>query len=293
MSERKLKVALSGASGMLGRSLLRESDVDWLPLPASTELDIRDRSGVRLWMTDARPDVVLHTAAMTAVDRCESAMDLAFEVNRDGTQAIVDACAEVGARCVYVSTDYVFNGSGNKPWQPQSPTEPINVYGASKLAGEHAVHSLGEYGVIARVSWLFGPGGPSFLHTMAKLGAGCRGTGKPLRVVDDQFGAPTSTRVLAPALVALAMSRASGVYHLAPRGFTSWYEFALLIFELLGYADVVVEPCDTREFPRPAPRPANSRLDSNAFNQLGLFDMGSWDNGVRDFIMNYREELNQ
>ncbi len=287
----KLKIALSGASGMLGRSLLALGGVDWLPMPSSKELDISDRSSVLGWMAEARPEVVLHTAAMTAVDQCQSDVDLAYRVNRDGTQNIADACSEVGARCLYVSTDYVFNGTGTAPWRSESPTDPINVYGASKLAGEQAIRSLGDHGVIARVSWLFGPGGPSFLHAMARLGATRRGTREPLKVVNDQFGAPTSTLVLAPALLALATSRASGVLHMAPDGVTSWYEFALLIFEALGYTDIEVEPCSSDEFPRPAPRPRNSRLDTTTFKELRLLDMGNWTDGVRDFILRHREEL--
>ena len=185
---------------MLGRSIARLSGTAWQPLPSSASLDIRNREEVLGWFKIHQPDVVLHVAAMTAVDACETNPELAFAVNRDGTRHIAEAANEVGARIVYVSTDYVFDGGGERPWKPEDPVSPLNVYGSSKQAGEDEIRNALENHAIARVSWLYGPGGPSFFHTMARLGARRNGGTEPLRVVSNQIGAPTNTEVLAGAL---------------------------------------------------------------------------------------------
>ena len=284
-------IALTGASGMLGRSLLGATAADWLALPRSQDLDLRDRDAVVEWFTHHRPERVIHAAAMTAVDACEESPELAFEINRDGTRHVVEGAAKVGARLLYISTDYVFNGQGDRPWRPNSSTSPINRYGASKLAGEEEVKNGLDDFAIARVSWLFGPGGPSFLHTMARLGKARQGSDEALRIVADQIGAPTSTLVLAQALHALVLSDARGVFHLAPSGSVSWFDYARFIFQALELKDVRVEPCTSEEFQRPAERPRNSRLDTMDFDALSLYELGTWQDGIEAFIRSHREEL--
>ena len=194
---------------MLGRSIARLSGTAWQPLPSSASLDIRNREEVLGWFKIHQPDVVLHVAAMTAVDACETNPELAFAVNRDGTRHIAEAANEVGARIVYVSTDYVFNGGGETPWKPEDPVSPLNVYGSSKQAGEDEIRNALENHAIARVSWLMALEDRVF-HTMARLGARRNGGTEPLRVVSDQIGAPTNTEVLAGALRALAESNGLG-----------------------------------------------------------------------------------
>ena len=153
---------------MLGRSIARLSGTAWQPLPSSASLDIRNREEVLGWFKIHQPDVVLHVAAMTAVDACETNPELAFAVNRDGTRHIAEAASEVGARIVYVSTDYVFNGGGERPWKPEDPVSPLNVYGSSKQAGEDEIRNALENHAIARVSWLYGPGDRvSFIRWLA------------------------------------------------------------------------------------------------------------------------------
>lgn len=284
-------IALTGAAGMLGRSLARSPGVDWRPLPRSSELDLRDRDSLLKWFSVQQPEIVIHAAAMTAVDRCEEEPERAFEINREGTRHVVEAARLNGARLVYVSTDYVFDGGGDRPWSPEDPTGPINTYGASKLAGEDIVRAELADWVIARVSWLYGPRGPSFLHTMARLGKQRSGSSEPLRVVSDQVGSPTSTLVLAPALVALSCSDVRGIFHLAPKGNVSWFDYAKQIFLSLGLSDLKVEACSSEEFKRPAVRPQNSRLDTVDFDSLQLYDMGTWQDGVEAFARDYREEL--
>lgn len=284
-------IALTGAGGMLGRSLRLQPGVDWKAMPPSRVLDLRDREAVLAWFAAHRPQKVIHAAAMTAVDFCEEHPKQAHEVNGDGTRHVVEGAQSVGARLIYVSTDYVFDGSGESPWRPDQPTSPINCYGESKLAGEEAVRAGVHDFAIARVSWLYGPGGPSFLHTMAKLGKARQGSSEPLRVVSDQVGAPTSTLVLAKALCALADSSACGTFHIAPSGAVSWFEYAKYIFGALNFRNVPVEPCTSDEFKRPAARPRNSRLDTVAFNALKLYDLGTWQEGVEAFATSYREEL--
>lgn len=285
------RVALTGASGMLGRSLLQDGALDWLPLPRSRDLDLRDRDAVLGWFEEHRPKRVIHTAAMTAVDACEETPELAFENNRNATRHVAQAAARIGARLVYISTDYVFDGQGESPWRPDSKPSPINRYGASKLAGEDEVRRYLEDFAIARVGWLYGPGGPSFLHTMARLGKARQGTSEALRIVSDQIGAPTSTLVLAQALRALVLSNARGIFHIAPSGNVSWFEYARFIFQALELEDVRVEPCTSAEFQRPAARPQNSRLDTIDFDALRLYDLGTWQAGVAAFVRSHREEL--
>ena len=284
-------IALTGANGMLGRSLCLQPDIQWQTMPPSRVLDLRDREAVLRWFEDHRPSKVIHTAAMTAVDKCEEDPDLAHQINVDGTRHVIEGVKRVGARLVYISTDYVFDGQGEAPWHPTDATSPINRYGASKLEAEGVIRRELQDFAIARVSWLYGPGGPSFFHTMAKLGKARQGGGEPLRVVSDQIGAPTSTLVLAPALLALVRSATRGIFHIAPSGAVSWFEYAQWIFKSLGLQDIPIEPCSSEEFKRPAARPRNSRLDTVDFDALKLYDLGTWQEGVEAFAHSYREEL--
>jgi len=276
---------VTGAEGMLGRTLVRRLDGhDCLGVDID-DFDITDRDAVDNAVAQFQPDVVIHCAAMTAVDDCETDGDTAWDVNLDGSANIAESCAKSGARLIAISTDYVFSGESDRPYNEYDQTGPQTVYGKTKLLGEEAVANYCSDHVIVRAAWMYGPGGPSFLHTMLRLGAA---DGPPLKVVKDQVGNPTSTDAVAEH-IALLLDRPeiTGAVHMTCEGQATWYEFACEIFRLRlrpsGLKREVV-PCTTREFPRPAPRPANSRLENLVLAQHGLGPMPHWLDALAAFF---------
>lgn len=257
---------------MLGRTLVRrlsDQEVIATDLP---ELDIASARDVRAAVQALHPDAIVHCAAMTAVDRCETESDLAYRVNAIGCANVASACQRVGARLVAISTDYVFGGHGERPFHEWDPTEPRTVYGASKLAGEDAVRAHCPDHAILRTAWLYGPGGPSFLHTMLKLAAE---PGAPIKIVADQIGNPTSTDAVADCIRWVLEHSIVGVFHASCEGDASWFDFAQAIFEHRSAVRERVR-CTTAEYPRPAPRPPNSRLEKRALRLAGLGPMPHW-----------------
>jgi dTDP-4-dehydrorhamnose reductase len=222
------------------------------------------------------PDVVVNCAAFTDVDGAEEREDVAQKVNAGGAGTLASAAREVGARVVYISTDYVFSGEKRDPYVESDEVGPRTAYGRTKLAGEQETAEVNPDHVIARTAWLFGANGKNFVETMIKLG-GERGE---LKVVDDQIGCPTWTGHLAQALVQLAEGELTGVVHTAGAGTVSWHGFATEIFRETGM-DVTVNPCTTEEFPRPAPRPAYSVLVSERGGAPVLPD---WREGLREYL---------
>ncbi|MGE4565269.1 MAG: dTDP-4-dehydrorhamnose reductase [Victivallaceae bacterium] len=277
-----MKLLITGGNGMLGRTL-RNRWRDWRPVALGrADCDITDLDTVRRVFGEIRPEVVVHAAAMTAVDACESNPELAFKVNAAGSANVATACREIGARLVAISTDYVFSGRSDRPWREDDPTAPETVYGRSKLAGEQAIQEiLPSRHLICRTAWLYGPGGPSFVATMLKLTDGSR---PELKVVDDQRGNPTSTFALADILRELILRPdLQGIFHVSCQGECTWYEFACEIFRRAGVAQRVV-PCTSAEFPRPARRPANSSLDKAALRAAGLRPMPEWQDALAQFF---------
>lgn len=278
-----LKVLLTGGRGMLGRTLTRAwtpaFDVLATDLP---EADITDAAAFDALLARERPDVVVHAAAFTAVDRCETQRDEAFRLNAFGTANVASACHRHGVRLVAISTDYVFDGASDRPYtEYDRPTGGATVYGQSKFAGEEAVRVHCPDHVIARISWLYGAGGPSFVHTMLALADGTRPV---LKVVADQHGNPTSAVAVAAALREILLRPClRGTFHLTCEGEATWATFAEEIFRLAGRAQKI-EPCATEDFPRPAPRPRNSRLDKMALRLAGLPPMPFWRTALADFM---------
>jgi dTDP-4-dehydrorhamnose reductase len=236
---------------MLGQDVVRASGGVGL---SRSELDVTDAAAVREAVAGA--ELVVNCAAFTDVDGAESDPEGAMRVNRDGARN----AAEAAARILYLSTDYVFDGSKREPYLESDPTGPLSVYGHSKLEGEHATASANPRHFVVRSSWLFGAGGPNFVETMLSLAP-------DVRAVDDQVGCPTFTGHLAEALVRLGKTEDYGVHHMAASGSCSRFEFAREIFARAG-VDARVEPCSTAEFPRPAPRPAYSVLGSERGHRL-------------------------
>jgi dTDP-4-dehydrorhamnose reductase len=272
-----LRVALTGAGGMLGREVRRAAAARGQALVAwdRAALDVTDADAVRRALSAANADAVIHGAAWTDVDGCEGDPPRAMRVNGDGTANVARACAECGAKLVMVSTDYVFAGDRREPWAEDDAPAPISAYGRSKLAGEEAVREiLGGRGTIARTAWVYADHGKNFLLTMLRLG---REKGE-VRVVDDQQGSPTFAADLAEALLEVA-AKGGGIYHVTNRGQVTWCGFARAIFEQAGFP-VKVTAVTTAEFPRPARRPANSVLIDTRFAREGIPVMPRWEDAL-------------
>jgi dTDP-4-dehydrorhamnose reductase len=247
---------------MLGQDVVRAANAVGL---TRAQLDVTDRAAVGEAIEP--DDLVINCAAWTDVDGAEEHPDDALRVNRDGARNVAEAAGTV----VYVSSDYVFDGTKRTPYVESDPVNPLSSYGRSKLEGERATAQANPRHLIARSSWLFGVGGPNFVETML-------GLGPEVRVVDDQVGSPTFTGHLAEALVELASGTDYGVHHVAASGSCSWFEFAREIFARAG-SDTQVEPCTTADFPRPAPRPAYSVLESERGHRLP-----SWQEGLDAYL---------
>ena len=276
-----MKVLITGAKGMLGRTLLNELR-EFEIVPTDLETDITDFAQVDAALAQHRPDCVIHCAAMTAVDRCESERDLAFRINATGSENVARACTRHNARLIAISTDYVFAGDALRPYSETDTADGgKTIYGQSKFEGEQRIRQHAPYALIARVAWLYGHGGPSFVHTMLALADGSRPT---LKVVNDQRGNPTSALAVARHLrLLLQRPGLSGVFHLTCEGDATWYDFACEIFRLKNVPQKVI-PCTTAEFPRPAPRPADTRLDNSRLRQSALPPMPHWKDALAEFL---------
>ena len=277
-----MKVLLTGGKGMLARTI-REvmTDVEIVPTDLP-EADITDENCIDAVIARHRPDAVIHCAAMTAVDKCEEAVDLAYCINARGSANVAAACNRHGVRLIAISTDYVFDGAAERPYNEfDAVTGGDTVYGKSKFAGEEQIRALCPDHCICRISWLYGKGGPSFVHAMLKLADGTR---PELKVVADQHGNPTSAYAVARELRALlGRPLLRGTFHMTCEGEATWAEFAAEIFRLAG-KDQKIVPCTTEEFPRPAPRPKNSRLDKMGLRLAGLPPMPDWRAALAEFL---------
>ena len=278
-----MKILITGGKGMLGRTLQRELAGHEIIVADLPEWDISDDTGFVAKVCEAKPELIVHCAAMTKVDDCETNRDLAFRLNEDGSRNVALAAKACGARLFAISTDYVFSGEPPREpwaWSETDIPRPRTVYGASKFAGEQMIQMLLPEAVIIRIAWLYGAGGPSFVHTMAKLGAQ---EGAPLKVVNDQRGNPTSTKTVADVIKFLmAKSDVSGIVHGTCEDQCTWYDLTVELFRLLGLKRKVV-PCTTEEFPRPAPRPHNSALKKSVLNLLG-YRTPKWQDALAEFV---------
>ena len=260
-----MRVLVTGAGGQLGAELLRafaRHDVVGCDRAA---LDVGDRDSVLAAICSTEPDAIVHAAACTNVDGCETDPDLAFRVNALGTRHVAEAARLVGARVCYVSTDYVFDGTAAEPYTEWSPPSPRSVYGRSKLAGEH---ELGPGHTVVRTSWVFGKHGHNIVKTILRL-ADQQDT---LRFVDDQVGHPTEASDLAGMIERLVVGRRPGTFHVTNQGAVSWHGFARAVLDAAGHDPDRVEAIATTDLdpPRPAPRPANSVLDNAALRLSGI-----------------------
>ncbi len=259
------RVLVTGAGGALGRAVVSAFDDKDVVGLDHVQLDVADRDAVLQAVGAVAPDVVVHTGAWTDVDGCESDPDRAFRVNALGTRHVVEGARLTGARVVYVSTDYVFDGLASRPYVEWDVTNPLSVYGRSKLGGEHELHPADT---LVRTSWVCGRHGRNFVKTILTRAR----EGQPLRVVDDQHGCPTFTDDLAAMIRRLAVERRPGVYHVTNQGVTTWFQLAREVVAMAGLDPEQVLPVATAELdpPRPAPRPRFSALDNAALRLGGV-----------------------
>ena len=262
-----MKLFVTGAGGQLGHELVEAIRAAGHEPIATThaQLDITDEEAVRIAIGSAKPDVVIHAAAWTAVDACEGDIEKAMLVNGTASKYVADAAHAVGARVVYISTDYVFDGSKQTPYNEDDVPNPQSAYGASKLAGEQA---MSEQDAIVRISWVCGFHGANMVKTILKLGA----TMSELKFVDDQIGNPTFADDAAKAIVNIATSGLGGIWHVTNQGVVSWYEFAREVLLAAGMDAAKVKPISTSDLqpPRPAKRPANSVLHNGRMIAEGM-----------------------
>ena len=289
-----MKVFVTGVGGQLGHDVMNElakrgyegigSDVQG---NCDYPLDITDASAVESILAEVNPDVVIHCAAWTAVDLAEDEdkQEKVRAINAGGTQHIADVCKELDCKMVYISTDYVFDGQGDTPWEPDCKDyAPLNVYGQTKLEGELAVSNTLEKFFIVRIAWVFGLNGNNFIKTMLNVGKKY----ETLRVVNDQVGTPTYTLDLSRLLVDMIETEKYGYYHATNEGgFISWYEFACEIFRQAGYTNTVI-PVTTAEYGlSKATRPFNSRLDKQKLVEAGFQPLPTW----QDALARYLKEI--
>ena len=273
-----MRVTLLGASGLLGQELMQALDDEQVTALSSKDADVRDARGIEQVIRDSRPDWVILSAAFTDVDGCEANRDLAFAVNCEGAVHVANAARAAGSRLMFLSTDYVFDGTKGSPYETADPRHPINVYGESKAGAEERLLEILPDLCIARTSWLFGHGGKCFPATILKLAA----TRPEISVVNDQRGSPTFTPDLASALAQLCAKEARGIIHVTNSGNCTWYEFAK---EIIGIARLpaVVKPVSTAEFPRPARRPEYSVLSASSLHAYGIH-MPEWQDSLRRYL---------
>ncbi|WP_094603850.1 dTDP-4-dehydrorhamnose reductase [Sporomusa silvacetica DSM 10669] len=276
-----MRILVTGANGQLGREIARQGQGHELVLTDVDTLDITDGKAVVKFFQDIKPQAVIHCAAYTNVDGAESDPDGAFRVNVIGAQNMAAGCLETGARMVYVSTDYVFDGQTNSLYREFDVVNPQTVYGQTKWQGEEMVRQILGRHYIVRTAWLYGDGN-NFVRTMLRLA----NEHDSLRVVDDQVGTPTSTVDLAWTIFRLLASDAFGTYHATCQGHCSWYEFACEIFRQSGKS-VGVVPVTTAEFVRPAKRPAYSVLDNYMLRMTVGDSMRNWTDSLSDYLRQY------
>jgi len=287
---KNLKILVTGVKGQLGFDCLRvlknRGYQNVLGIDKE-ELDITDEKAVNKFILDYKPDVIMHNAAWTAVDKAEEMPELVYQVNALGPKYISAAANKVGAKLFYISTDYVFDGEGDKPFEVDSPKEGLSIYGKTKSQGEDFVISNTDKYFIIRISWVFGINGNNYIKTMLKLSK----IKDELNIVCDQIGSPTYTLDLANLMADMMESDKYGIYHATNEGFISWYDFTKYIYEAKGITNVKVNPITTEEYlkinPHQARRPLNSRMSKKSLENSGFKLLPNW----KDAVDRYLKEL--
>ena len=276
-----MKVLVTGANGQLGYDVVKELQKQNIECYGATrqDFDIVDFEATKKFITNYMPDAVIHCAAYTAVDKAEDEQGLCYLVNASATENIAEICKKINAKMLYISTDYVFDGTKDDFYEVDDKPNPINVYGKTKLLGEQAVQRILDKYFIVRISWVVGEHGNNFIKTMLRLGK----ERKKINVVDDQYGSPTYTADLAPLLVKMIQTEKYGIYHATNEGVCTWAEFAEEIFTIVGM-DVKVNHITTAEYPTRAKRPMNSRLSKKSLSINGFRVLTNWKSAVKKYI---------
>ncbi len=281
-----MKVLVTGVTGQLGHDValeLARRGVEYKGV-GSKDMDLTDEAEVRQVVSSYRPDAIIHCAAYTAVDKAEEEHELCRKVNVDGTLSLAQAAEEIGAKLVYISTDYVFEGRGNLPFAVDDEKVPCNMYGVSKLLGEQAVFMVMKKYFIVRISWVFGKNGNNFVKTMLRLGK----DREEISVVSDQWGSPTYTKDLAPLLCDMIETEKYGIYHATNEGVTNWAVFTMEIFKDAGLP-CRVRPIASEDYPTKATRPKNSRLSKKSLDEAGFSRLPMW----QDALLRYLKEIQE
>jgi dTDP-4-dehydrorhamnose reductase len=281
-----MRVLVTGFNGQLGYDVVKElkkRNIDCIGVDID-DFDITNTNSVDEFIKNYQPDSVIHCAAYTAVDKAEENPNICSSINIDGTRNIAQSCASIDSKLIYISTDYVFSGKGDKFHEVNDPVQPLNIYGKTKLGGELAVQALLSKYFIVRTSWVFGINGKNFIETMIALAE----TRNEIKVVADQMGSPTYTTDLACLLCDMIITEKYGIYHATNEGVCSWAELAEETFRIAGY-EIVVNHITTEEYPTKAIRPQNSRLSKKSLDEAGFTRLPEW----KDAVKRYIEELSQ
>lgn len=277
-----MKILVTGAKGQLGHDIMNElskRSIEALGVDVDV-MDITDASACESVITASKADAVIHCAAYTAVDAAEENEELCRRVNGQGTANIAKVCKALDIKMMYISTDYVFDGQGERPWEPDDYRDPLNVYGQTKYEGELAVEEQLKKYFIVRIAWVFGVNGSNFIKTMLRLGKE-KGA---VSVVNDQVGSPTYTYDLARLLVDMILTEKYGTYHATNEGLCSWYDFAVEIFKQAGMDQVQVTPVDSSAFNAKAKRPQNSRMSKEKLTECGFERLPEWKDALRRYL---------
>ncbi len=282
-----MKVLVTGSKGQLGYDVINELNKrNYTAIGVDIDdMDITDSASVDSVISSVKPDAVIHCAAWTAVDLAESEAEKCTLVNKTGTENVVNACKKIGAKLLYLSTDYVFNGNGTVPWKPDDERSPLNVYGKTKYEGELAVEKYEKH-FIVRIAWVFGKNGKNFVKTVLNLAE----SHDTLNFVNDQIGTPTYTYDLARLLVDMIETEKYGKYHATNEGgFISWYDFVLEILKQAGINGKTVNPVTSEQFKVAAKRPYNSRLDKSRLAENGFKPLPDWKDAVKRYLIEIGE----
>ena len=276
-----MRVVVTGAAGQLGQDVLLELDKKKHQAFGTdrTKLDLTNEADVHAYIDEVKPEVILHCAAYTNVDAAEGDEETAYQVNGLATEYLAKAAKQIGAKMLYVSTDYVFDGTATEPYEVDEPTKPLGAYGRTKLAGEQLLQEHLQQFFIVRTAWVFGIHGNNFVKTMIRLGEDRGEVG----VVHDQVGSPTYTVDLAKFMVELMETDKYGIYHATNSGVCSWYDFAVEIFKQAGM-NVKVNPLTSDQFPRPAARPKYSVLSKKRIEEQGLTPLRDWKEALAAYL---------
>ncbi len=276
-----MKILVTGYSGQLGYDVVKRLNILNIECIGTTrkEFDLTDKISTIKFIKNYNPDVVIHCAAYTDVDKAEEDKDLCYKVNVLGTRYIAQACKDIDAKMVYISTDYIFDGKGEVPFEITDAPNPINYYGQTKYEGELEVKKQIDKHFIIRISWVFGLKGNNFVKTMLRLGK----EKKELNVISDQIGSPTYTHDLAKLIADIIGTEKYGTYHATNEGYCSWYEFACEIFRISNI-DTLVNPIKTEEYPTKAKRPRNSRLSKKSLDLNRLNRLPDWHDALRRYL---------